>query len=213
MADEIFTDSEGHIIRTSSMKDEHQLVKIMEKKPNVQNIGKIVSGDTNSNIITFEINRFYDGVDLHDKNIRFIIKNSNGVFTEEAVNLQYSDTLLRFSWVLSYAVTQKSGLVTVAIQFYGINENGDNYSLKSLPFTINIEASLDATDITVEPPKNWFVDVENRITKLENENVTTDTTLTLSGIPADAKTVGDILKKVSNIDFETEAIDFEKEFV
>ena len=36
MADDIFTDSEGKIIRTSSMKDEHQLVKITEKSKQVK---------------------------------------------------------------------------------------------------------------------------------------------------------------------------------
>ena len=50
-----------------------------------------------SDIITFEINRYYDGVDLSTKNIRFIIKNGDYVFAEDAVNIQYSENFLRFS--------------------------------------------------------------------------------------------------------------------
>ena len=57
-----FIDSEGHIIKKSSMIDEHQLIKIIEKTPELKNIGKIVCGDINSNILTFDINRYYDGV-------------------------------------------------------------------------------------------------------------------------------------------------------
>lgn len=148
MADEIFTDSEGKIIRTSSMKDEHQLVKITEKSPNVQNIGKIVRGDTNSNIITFEINRYYDGVDLYEKNIRLIVKNGNDIFVETAANLQYSDTLLRFSWILSRSVTYKTGSVMAVIEFYSETDSKLDYSLKTIPFKINIEDSLDVSDIT-----------------------------------------------------------------
>lgn len=161
-----FIDSEGHIIKTSSMKDQHQLIKITEKTPVLQNIGKIVTGDINSNILTFEIDRYYDGVDLYTKNIKFIIKNELGTFTEDAVNLQYNSELLRFSWILSDSVTYKSGTVTAAIVFLG-TESDKNYALKTLPFTIKIDNSLDFLDI--EPPyQNWFVNIENRLYDLEN---------------------------------------------
>lgn len=70
MANTTFIDLEGHIIR-SSMADEHQIVKITEKVPEIKDIGKIVCGDTYSNIITFEIKRYYDNVDLLTKNINF----------------------------------------------------------------------------------------------------------------------------------------------
>ena len=131
-----FIDSEGHIIKKSSMKDEHQLIKITEKTPVLQNIGKIVCGDTNSNILTFEINRYYDGVDLLDKNIKFIVKNELGLFTEDAVNLQYNSDLLRFSWILSDSVTYKSGTVSAAIVFIG-TESEYKYVLKTVPFNLN----------------------------------------------------------------------------
>lgn len=168
MADNIFIDSDGHIIKTSPMVDEHTIIKITEKTPSLQNIGKIVAGDTNSNILTFEMNRYYDGVDLYTKDIRFIVQNNNGVFPEKAVNLQYNDNLIRFSWVLSYAVTCKSGNVNAAIEIFG-TENGMNYSLKTTPFVLKVENSIDATDITFESPTNWFVDFEERLSKFENE--------------------------------------------
>lgn len=160
-----FIDLEGHIIK-SSMQDEHQIIKITEKTPEIKNIGKIVCGDTYSNILTFEINRYYDNVDLLNKNIKFIVKNELGSFTEDAVNLQYNDELLRFSWILSESVTYKSGNVTAAIIFLGI-ESGNNYALKTIPFIITINNSLDFLD--VEPIyKNWFTDIEIRLFELEN---------------------------------------------
>ena len=191
MADNIFIDSDGRIIKTSPMVDEHTIIKITEKTPSLQNIGKIVAGDTNSNILTFEMNRYYDGVDLYTKDIRFIVSNGNGIFLEKAVNLQYNDTLIRFSWVLSYAVTCKSGNVNAAIEIFG-TENGLNYSLKTTPFTLKIENSIDATDITVEPPENWFVDFETRLQTLENS-------IDTSNIVAEV---------ISNMEYEDEPIDF-----
>lgn len=181
-----FIDSDGHIIKTSSMKDEHQLIKITEKTPVLQDIGKIVCGDTNSNILTFEINRYYDGVDLLNKNIKFIVKNELGMFTEEAVNLQYNSDLLRFSWILSDSVTYKSGTISAAIVFIG-NESENKYALKTVPFNIKIENSLDFMEYEIEY-KNWFADIECRLLNLEN----------VSGN--------------GNIDFETKSIDFSSEF-
>lgn len=82
------------------------------------------------------------------------------------MNTQYNNDFLRFSWILSDSVTYKSGTVTAAIVFLG-TEAEQNYALKTIPFTIKVENSLDFLDI--EPPlKNWFADIESRLFKLEN---------------------------------------------
>ncbi len=170
-----FLDLEGHIIKSSLMEDEHQIIKITEKTPEPKNIGKIVCGDTNSNILTFEMNRYYDNVDLLTKNIKFIVKNELGMFTEDAVNMQYNDTLIRFSWILSDSVTYKSGTVTATIAFIG-NEEGKKYALKTLPFSIKVENSLDFVEYEITY-KNWFADVEVRLLNLENRDITLETDL------------------------------------
>lgn len=203
-----FIDLEGHIVK-SSMKDEHQLIKITEKAPELKNIGKIVMGDTYSNILTFEINRYYDNVDLLDKNIKFIVKNELGTFTEDSVNTQYNDDLLRFSWILSDSVTYKSGEVKAAIVFLG-TESNRNYALKTIPFTIKIDNSLDFLDI--EPPeKNWFVDIENRLSDLENNGVSTNGNAG-STKPEDCVTIEEIGSILNNYiksnDIETTDINF-----
>ena len=103
------------------------------------------------------------------KNIKFIVKNELGTFTEDSVNTQYNDELLRFSWILSDSVTYKSGDVKAAIVFLG-KEADRNYALKTIPFVLKIDNSLDLID--VEPPaKNWFVNIENRLYDLENNSM------------------------------------------
>ena len=169
-----FIDGDGHIVKTSPMKDEHQLIKITEKTPSVGNIGKIVCGDINSNILTFEINRYYDGVDLYTKSIKFIVKNELGTFTVDAVNLQYNAELIRFSWILSDSVTYKSSTVTAAIIFIG-KESNQNYALKTIPFNIKIDNSLDFLDVN-PPYKDWFTDIETRLLDLENNGTGTNIT-------------------------------------
>lgn len=196
-----FTDLEGPTVKTSAMVDEHQIIRITEKTPDIPQIGRIVRGDTNSAMLTFEISRYYDGVDLCTKEIRFIVKNEYGVFTESAVNPRYNDAFLRFSWVLSYAATT-GGPVICAIEFCGVTDSGENYSLKTTPFTLQIEESLDATDITILPPENWFVDTENRLSVLE------DTVLGDSGFV----TMQDVADAISGMEFESVPIDFSEAF-
>lgn len=162
---EIFVDSEGHPVK--AMVDEHQLVKITEKAPDVQNIGRIVRGDTYSDIITFEINRYYDGVDLSTKNIRFIIKNGDYVFADDAINIQYSENFLRFSLLLSRASTYKTGIITVAAEIYsGDSSKKVDYALKTIPIQINIEDSLDIFDVTGLPPTSDDILSDNSSTSL-----------------------------------------------
>lgn len=175
MSNSNFIDSDGHLVKTSSMVDEHQIIKIVEKTPTIQNIGKIVSGDVNSNILTFEINRYYDGVDLYTKNIKFIVKNELGTFTEDAVNLQYNNELIRFSWILSDYVTQKSGNVTAAIIFLG-TESNHNYALKTIPFSVKIESSLEFLNADEPTYKDWFADIEARIYELEHNSSSSEQT-------------------------------------
>ena len=61
-----------------------------------------------------------------------------GTFTEDSVNTQYNDELLRFSWILSDSVTYKKGDVKAAIVFLG-TEQGRNYALKTIQFILKID--------------------------------------------------------------------------
>lgn len=168
---EVFVDLDGKVVRYNNMSDEHEFIKIAEKQVKIGNIGLIVHGDDNSQMLMFEINRFYDSVDLKDKTIKFIYKNKNGVFVDEAVNIAYSDSLLRFSWVIPYGVTLSAGTVLACIQFVGKDENNNNYSLKTTNFTLKIEDSLDGTDMDAADI-NWFEDVECRLSGLEKDIAT-----------------------------------------
>lgn len=168
-----FINSDGKIVK-STITEEHSIIKIIEKVPVIsEKDRKIVLGDTNSNILQFEINRYYDGVDLLNKNIRFIVSTSNGVFAENATNLLHNEEVIRFSWILSYADTCKSGSINVAIEFFG-TENNLNYSLKTIPFSINIENTIELIKNNEEviSPNNWIVDFETRLNQLENTNST-----------------------------------------
>lgn len=160
---DIFIDAEGHVIK-NSMVDEHSIIKITEKVPDAKNIGKIICGETNSNILTFEMNRFYDNVDMISKNIKFIIKTPSFSFDDYASNVQHNANLIRFSWVVPYSATQEAGNVNVAIEFFD-----DSYSLKTMPFIIKVDKSINSEETQLEVPANWYISIESRILQLENK--------------------------------------------
>lgn len=185
---------------SSILKDEHDLIKIENKVPLIKNIGKIVRGETHSNILTFEINRFFDGADLSTKGIQFIVQNNIGTIVEPATNLEYNDDSIRFSWVISHFATRERS-VKVAIEIYGVIDDEKDYLLKTIPFTLQIEDSLDSMDMDVYTVSdNLYVNLINRLEKLEDK---------ISGDSYNSfATTSDITDAIENIEFETESIDF-----
>lgn len=163
---------------SSTLKDEHDLIKIDDKIPKLKNIGKIVRGETHSNILTFEITRYYDGEDLSTKGIQFILKNSIGILVEPASNVEFNDDFIRFSYVMSNFAT-KENKITIAIEFYGTIDDAQDYILKTIPFTIEIEDSLSSNDMDVfTVSKNLYVSLVNRLdlieSKYNNQNIFSD---------------------------------------
>lgn len=146
------------------MSDQHSTATISEKIVDVSNIGTFVMGEHNSSIITFQIDRYYDGVDLSDKKIKIVYKNSNGIYESddaEICNVKYSQKSLRFSWIVSSNVTQTSKFVAYVCFI------SDDYLMKTENFTVLVKSSFDPA--TNEPSANWFVTIEGKLEKIEKD--------------------------------------------
>lgn len=176
------------------MSDEHQIITITDKEAIVENIGTIVSGDTNSCLLTFEINRFQDGIDLSDKKIRFNYRNSNGKFYDHAVNVKYNDDVIRFSWLLPYSLTQPGGNVIASIEFYGFIEYDEEYSYKTKNFKLSVEKSLGVDDGSDESYNNWTIRIENDVEAIQKK---------ISEIEKEVKAIY-VPTKLSEMDDDTE---------
>lgn len=160
--DENFISNENYIV--SPMSDQHSTATISEKVVDVSNIGTFVMGEHNSSMITFQIDRYYDGVDLSDKKIKIVYKNSNGIYESddaEICNVKYSQKSLRFSWVVSNNVTQTTKFIAY-ICFIS-----EDYLLKTENFTVQVKSSFDPN--TSEPSANWFVTIEGKLEKIEKD--------------------------------------------
>ena len=151
---------------SSPMSDQHSTATISEKIVDVSNIGTFVMGEHNSSMITFQIDRYYDGVDLSDKKIKIVYKNSNGIYESddtEICNVKYSQKSLRFSWIVSSNVTQTSKFVAYVCFV------SDDYLMKTENFTVLVKSSFDPS--AREPSANWFVTIEGKLEKIEKDIV------------------------------------------
>ena len=166
MADSTFTELSTGITYTT-MHDEHELVKITEKNVNVGDIGKIVSGEINSQEIEFSIPRYYDGVDLLDKKFNILYKTDGGIFKVEAIDIAYNDDEIRFNWLMDENATMYPGKIIATVKIEGKNEIGNDYVMKTMNFSVNIEDALNeygADGIY----HTWATDIEAKIENLEN---------------------------------------------
>lgn len=160
--DENFILNENYTV--SPMSDQHSTATISEKIVDVSNIGTFVMGEHNSSMITFQIDRYYDGVDLSDKKIKIVYKNSNGIYESddtEICNVKYSQKSLRFSWIVSSNVTQTSKFVAYVCFV------SDDYLMKTENFTVLVKSSFDPS--ASEPSANWFVTIEGKLEKIEKD--------------------------------------------
>ena len=116
-----------------------------------------VTQEDNSQCIPFELDRYYDGVDLSE--MKFSIhyvnsKNKEGVSIP--VNFSRSENKIRFGWLLDNNVTYVDGDVSFEIVAGGVNEQRENYIWRTRPNgKINILKSLTG-DSTIRPTQNWY---------------------------------------------------------
>ena len=151
----------------ATMKDEHEIVKITEKNVHVGEIGKIVTGEINSQEIEFSIPRYYDNVDLLDKKFNILYQTRGGIFKVEAIDVAYNDEEIRFNWLMDENATLYSGRILATIKVEGEDEIGKPYVMKTMNFSVNVEEALceyGADGVY----RTWATDIETRITNLES---------------------------------------------
>ena len=115
--------------------NDDKISRVDENKNIVVNNDQVcVMQENNSQYLPFELNRYYDGVDLNDMTFSIHYVNSN---REEGaslpINFYYSDTKIRFGWLLDDNVTQFDGDVLFEIVANGYNEKEEKYLWRTKP--------------------------------------------------------------------------------
>ena len=177
-----------------------------------------VTQETNSQCIPFELDRYYDGVDLRTMafNIHYVnSKDKEGV--SKPVNFCYSNTKIRFGWLLDSNVTYLEGDITFEIVASGKNELGENYIWRTKPNgKINILKSL-AGNSTVRPTQTWYtqflIDINNKVGEAyENVKASEAAAERADKAAADARTTADTLVQTVEDTIKTNIEDSLKDY-
>lgn len=129
-----------------------------------------LSGESYSQYVVFEMDRYYDGIDLTSPDlflqIAYVCANGTGDSCP-AYNVSYSDEHVRFAWLVPPGAVRTPGILKVMPYAYG-TVDGKEYILKTayaeytIHETINLESSIE------EPTDNWYVQFLSQIQKVGN---------------------------------------------
>lgn len=109
-----------------------------------------VQGDEIAEIVFFEVDRYFDATDLAQMQIAIQWKNKEDEGSTPAfihiVKYVQEDEKLYFGWPITSDITRTPGAVQFSVRFYERNNDTEemDYSLVTLPATMNIGASLGA---------------------------------------------------------------------
>ena len=130
------------------MSDDHPAIRIEERKILMPKDFKvIVSNDNVSQMITFDINRYFNNVDLSKRSCAIKYINANGDSGKAiAMNVHKSDKKLFFGWLLDVNVTGYPGTVKFACEFTGYDDFGQFYAAQTITSEFKIEEGLIVND-------------------------------------------------------------------
>lgn len=123
-----------------------------------------------SQYIPFEMPRRYDNFDMTTTKIQFHYVNPDG-FEDyvTAVNVQYSETKIRFALLVPLNMTALAGKVEFEIVAFGLNSKNENYKWISRSTVANVIKSLSGNGIVDPTTSDWYTTFVNSM----NEKVRT----------------------------------------
>ena len=126
----------------------------------------LISGERNSQYIAFRMPRYYDGIDLSEKNIEVIYVTELG-FSDinKVINVRRNDDFLLFGWVVPGEALQDPGTLSFCIEFAG-----QEYVMKTMPVEVEVYDGMHGSDIMKEPVEQvWYMQIQNLCSEtLEN---------------------------------------------
>ena len=129
-----------------------------------------ITQESNSQFIPFQMNRFYDGMDLMKMTI-MIHYVTAGDYEDNAtpINVTYNNEKIRFGWLVGKNATSHTGELKFEIQAIGTNSKGNEYIWKTKPNgRLNILESLSGNGI-IEPDESWITSFLSQVTEKVGE--------------------------------------------
>lgn len=116
--------------------------------PTFAKYGVSLNGDQRAETLLFEIDRYFDFMDLVRTNIYIQWTSPNDVNGESEITLvDYDDKKIRFGWPLSQNIIDVSGTLKFSVRCFIKNDAGTSliYSFNTLPVAVSVKQALRAT--------------------------------------------------------------------
>lgn len=165
----------------SELRDDDDYINVYNRVIDMsKDTTTILKYDHNSEVYTFKLARFQDGIDLSTKRIFIKYKNALGEeYRALAVNVIVEDEDIIFSWRITSSVTKEAGSVLFVIECVGTipsatDPNKDSlYLWQTLPATIEVYGSLIFKNDQIfsddaETLPEWYKDIVKRIDYIDN---------------------------------------------
>lgn len=127
-----------------------------------------VKNDEMSQILSFRLKRFVNGIDRNPFTIAFCFKNAAGESDMElGCNRMATEDEIFVSWALDSRVTKVPGVVSFYINILGTLASGKKYAWQTNTASFAVSDTLDIENNLDAPPSKWYddllIEVDNAI--------------------------------------------------
>lgn len=122
--------------------------------------------DSMSQVLTFRIKRYIDGIDRSQMTYCFPFINADGESDiSNSCNVFVTEDEIFVGWALDSKVTKSSGQVTFELAVFGKLADGSSYKWYTKPSQFNVDNGLDIVS-TINPPSqswyaSWVIEADN----------------------------------------------------
>ena len=125
-----YKNTDGNVYGERYEDENYSIVDVTKTVSINQNQINLTQED-NSQYIPFEMFRYYDGIDLMTKTLSiYYLNKEDAEGTSSPINVRYSDTKIRFGWVVPKEATALEGKLRIEIHAEGTNPLGGKYLFK-----------------------------------------------------------------------------------
>jgi hypothetical protein len=130
----------------------------------------LIAGEKNSQYIRFQTPRYWDGIDVSEKNISIVYGLAGTYYGETpAISAERTDDALRFGWV----VPEEACCISGTLLFELIIKDS-TYVLKSQITEVSVLKSINLDDVVPEPTKEaWYREFQARVDQALTDAETT----------------------------------------
>ena len=171
--------------------------------------------DHNAEKIYFEIDRYFDDVDLSTKTCVVHFVNANheaGIYPVQVMDVDTVDGKIIFEWALENGLTYTAGNISFAVRFYSMEDEEFTYNLNTKTYWSVVLDTIEPDDYNEVNPEVTTV-IDNLVQEIEDLKSISGGEFATEADDIDFSDFGgtstDISSDISNSSFATEADDID----